>query len=168
MISGNMVGSYSQMGKTLVLVDESGNEVTGVIVDEEVVFTAGLNDIRAGKIAANAEGVVTGTKDIPAYRTTAGQYMIMPGESFSLPLSQYDKYDYTGFQCMISVANTDNFDNSVETHMVSIKNGVYEVNSTTKLADVSKNIETKSIDLNITNDSESDYFIHYFTYREEE
>lgn len=168
MISGNMVGSYSQIGKTFIIQDEDGNEITGVVVDQETVFTAGDNDVREGMVYASDSGVSTGTKDIPAYRTTAGQYMITPGESFSLPLSQNDKYDYTVFQCMISVANADNFDNSVETHMVSIKNGVYEVNSTTKLADVSKNTETKSIDLNITNDSENNYFIHYFTYREEE
>lgn len=167
MISGNMVGSYSQIGKTFILTDENGVELTGVVVDQETVFTAGDNDVREGMIYASNEGVSTGTKDIPAYRTTAGSYMIRPGANFSIPLSQHDKYDYTVFQCMLSLVNTSDANHSVETTMISFKNGVYAVNSTSKLADVSKNTNTKSIDLNIVNNSEQYYFIHYFTYREE-
>ena len=33
-ISGNLVGSYSQIGKTFILTDENGNELTGVVVDQ--------------------------------------------------------------------------------------------------------------------------------------
>lgn len=167
MISGNMVGSYSQMGKTLILTDENGNEITGVIVDEEVVFTAGLNDIRAGKIAANAEGVVTGTKDIPAYRTYKESYLIFSGESFSIPLPNYNLYDYTKLQCIIAKFNTT-FADSVNVDKITIDEHVYSVNSTTVLSNVAKNSNTKSIDLNIINDSENDYVVHYILYREEE
>ena len=167
MISGNMVGSYSQMGKTLVLVDEGGNEFTGVIVDQETIFTAGDNDVREGMVYASDSGVSTGTKDIPAYRTSAGIEIIPPSCAFSILLPRYNQYDYTVFQCMISLANMDNLDASVETSMISINDAVYEVNSTTKLADVSKNITGQSIDLNINNSSENYYIIHYFTYRQE-
>ena len=69
---------------------------------------------------------------------------------------------------MITLMDMSNINNSVNTNMIVLNNGVYEVNSTNKLADVSKNTETKSVDLNITNDSENYYLIHYFTYREEE
>ena len=61
MINGNMVGSYSQIGKTLMLVDEDGNEITGVIVDSEVIFTATDNDVRQGKVYASNDGVSVGT-----------------------------------------------------------------------------------------------------------
>jgi hypothetical protein len=168
MISGNMVGSYSQMGKTFILVDENGAEITGVCVDNPVVFTAGDNDVREGMVYASDDGVSTGTKDIPIYRTFAGNYIIKPGAKFSIPMPDYNQYDYTVFQCMISLIDFSNINNSVATNMISIKNSVYEVNSTVKLSDISKNVDTKSIDLNINNDSENYYFIHYFTYREEE
>lgn len=61
MICGNMVGSYSSIGKTFIIVDENGNELTGVVVDKEVIFTAEDNDVREGKVYASDEGVSIGT-----------------------------------------------------------------------------------------------------------
>lgn len=167
-ISGNLVGSYSSLGKTFILVDEEGNEITGVCVDNPVVFTAGDNDVREGMVYAGDYGVRTGTKDIPIYRTHAGIYMIMPGEDFSIKLPNYEQYDYTVFQCMITLMDSTNVYNSVNTSMVVLNDGVYEVSSTNKLADISKNIATQCIDFNIRNDSDDCYIVHYFTYREEE
>lgn len=167
-ISGNMVGSYSSIGKTFILVDEEGNEITGVCVDNPVVFTAGDNDVREGMVYASDSGVSTGIKDIPAYRTTAGSELIIPGASFSISLSHYNMYDYTVLQCMISLANLDDMDKSVNTNMIVLNNCVYEVNSTNKLADISKNADTQSVDLNITNETDNYYFIYYFIYRQEE
>lgn len=163
---GNAAGGFG-MPKTFVLVDDNNNEFTGVVVGEETVFTAELNDIRAGKIAANAEGVVTGTKDIPGYRTTAGSEVIKPQSSFSIPLSQYNMYDYTVLQCVISLADLDDMDNSVNTNMIVLNDCVYEVNSINKLSDVSKNVDDQSVDLNITNNTENSYVIYYFIYRQE-
>ncbi len=165
-ISGNLVGSYSQLGKTLVLVDNSGNELTGVIVGQETIFTAGDNDVREGKIYASDDGVSTGTKYIPGYETSAGSEIIAPGANFSVLLPKANKYDYTVFQCMISLVDMNNMDNSVNTSMIAFQDGVFAVNSTNKLSDVSKNAATQSIDLNITNTTEDYYFIHYFTYKE--
>lgn len=62
-IVGNMVGCYSPMGKTFILEDENGNEVTGIVVDQEVVFTATAADIVAGKTAGTEDGVVVGTHE---------------------------------------------------------------------------------------------------------
>ena len=166
MISGNMVGSYSQIGKTFVIQDENGNEVTAVITDQEQIFTATDNDVRAGVVYASDSGVSTGIKDIPAYETSAGSEVIDPGCAFSIPLSTKNRYDYTVFQCMISLVDFNDIGNSVNTKMISFNNGVFEVNSTNKLSDVSRNQETKSIDLNIINNTEDYYFIHYFTYKE--
>ena len=67
MISGNMVGSYSQLGKTLVLEDEQGNAITGVIVGQETIFDATPADVRFGKTFANDEGVQVGTQYMPQY-----------------------------------------------------------------------------------------------------
>lgn len=168
MISGNMVGTYSQLGKTFIITDVDGNELTGVVVDQETVFTASDNDVREGMIYASDEGVSIGTKNIPIYRTSAGMQVIIPNSNFSIPMPEYNSYDYTVLQCMISLMDFDNIDNSINTSMIVLNDGVYEVNSVNKLANISKNISTQSIDLNISNDSENYYIIHYFTYREEE
>lgn len=60
-ICGNLVGGVVGYGKTFVLVDENNNELTGVVVDSEVIFTATPEDIKLGKVAAIDSGVVTGT-----------------------------------------------------------------------------------------------------------
>lgn len=167
-ISGNLIGSYSQMGKTFIIQDENGNEITAVVTEQAQIFTATDNDVRKGFVYASDSGVSTGTKDIPIYRTRAGSYMVFPGDSFSVPISEYDGYNYTVFQCMVSIVNLENMNNSVNTSMIAFNNGVYEVNSTNLLSSVSPNTSTQSIDLNITNNSDDIYFIHYFTYKEEE
>lgn len=167
MISGNMVGSYSQIGKTFILVDDAGNEFAGVVTDNVQVFDATDNDVRAGKIYASDSGVSTGTKDIPAYRTYKESYLIFAGESFSIPLPEYDLYDYTRLQCIIAKFNTT-LEDSVYTDKVVIDDCVYNVNSTEVLSNITKNIATQSIDFNILNDSEDDYIVYYMLYREEE
>lgn len=167
MISGNMVGSYSQMGKTFILMDEDGNEITGVVVGQETVFTAGDNDVREGMIYASDGGVSEGTKNIPAYRTEKGYCMISDGDEFSIScMSEYNQYDYTELHCIIAPFNS-NTENSVAVDKVVLYDGVYAIGSVDIISTVSKNHDTKSIDLNITNNSGIDYVIHYFTYREE-
>lgn len=64
MISGNMVGAYSQIGKTFILVDADGNEFTGVVVDQETIFTAADDDVREGKVYASNDGVSVGTLQV--------------------------------------------------------------------------------------------------------
>lgn len=66
-ISGNFIGSYSQLGKTFVFVDESGEEVSGVIVDQEVLFTATDEDVVAGKTYASDHGASVGAMEVPQY-----------------------------------------------------------------------------------------------------
>lgn len=167
-IYGNAVGGITGYGKTFILQDENGNELTGVVVGEEVVFTADpLTDIREGKVAATNVGVVTGAKNIPAYHTNAGMELIRPAHSFTISLQQDNAYDYTVFQAMISLADSTNLDNSVNTHMVVLNDSVFNVNSTDVVSFVTKNNETNSINLNINNDSENYYVVHYFTYKEE-
>lgn len=164
-ILGNMAGCYSPMGKTFVLTDERGTELMGVVVGQETVFTATSDDIKVGKIAATNEGITEGV-DTRTYRTVHATRIIFPGETFSIPLDLYNQYDYTKFQAMIAEFNTTPFDSTL-VNKVSINDQVFDVNSSTKLSDVTKNVSSKSIDLNITNNTESIYIIHYNTFKGE-
>lgn len=62
-IAGNAIGCYSPMGKTFIIEDENGNELVGVVVGQETVFTATSDDIIKGKVAATDTGVVVGTHE---------------------------------------------------------------------------------------------------------
>lgn len=167
MISGNMVGSYSQMGKTFIFMDEDGNEITGVVVDQETVFTAGDNDVREGLVYAGDDGVSTGTKNIPAYRTEQGVCMIFDGDDFIIDdISKYNMYDYTQLQCIIAPFESS-IRESVASDKIVLNDNVYLTNSTESLALVSKDEKNQCISLNIVNDSGVDYVIYFFTYREE-
>lgn len=63
-IYGNTVGGIIGYGKTFILTDVNGNELTGIVVDEEVIFTANDEDVREGKIYAGDKGVSTGTLQV--------------------------------------------------------------------------------------------------------
>lgn len=161
---GNATGGFGNP-KTYILTDNNGKEITGVLVDNVIMFDATPEDVRVDKIFASDEGVQTGT-DTKTYRTTVGSRVILPNEAFSVPIQYYDGYNYTSFFAMIAVLNTTASD-SVSVNRVSINDKVFSVNSTTKLADVTKNSSTKSVDLNITNSTNNTYVIHYSTYKEE-
>lgn len=62
-IVGNMVGCYSPMGKTFIIEDENGNQITGVVVEQKTILTATAADIVKGKIAGTEDGIVTGTHE---------------------------------------------------------------------------------------------------------
>ena len=62
-IVGNVVGCYSPMGKSFIIADENGNEMTGVVVDKLTVMTATASDIVAGKTAGTEDGIVVGTHE---------------------------------------------------------------------------------------------------------
>lgn len=166
-IYGNMTGGGSMLGKTVEIVSDDGADLMGVVVDQETVLTAvASKDIREGTTAITDEGLVIGSKRIPAYETTQGFTLINAGSSFNINLPTYDKYNYTQLQCMIAPFN-NSVSESCGIEKVVINNGVYNVNSTNKIADITKNDDTKSIDLNIMNDSSNIYVIYYFTYKEE-
>lgn len=164
-IAGNAVGGLI-IPKSFVLVDENNVELVGVTVGEETVLTADpKTDIREGKIAATEDGVVTGSKVIPAYETTQKTQLILPGAAYSIPLSAYNRYNYTKFQGIIAKYNADPTKRMAANKIV-IDDSVYSVNSSEVLSDVTKNAETKSIDLNIINDTEEIYMIYFFTYKQ--
>ena len=165
-IYGNPVGGALNAKTFMLEVNGGKTEIAATVVGEETVFDATPNDVRTGKKFATSSGVEVGTKDIPAYRTAQGAVIIKPNENFSIVLEGYSQYDYTKLQCLISKFNTS-VDDSVAVDKVVIGDNVYEVNSTIPLAAVTKDAATKSIKLNIKNESSVDYVLRYFTYREE-
>jgi hypothetical protein len=166
-IYGNPVGGALN-AKTYELQYNGGTTpIMAVVVDEEKVFDATENDVRKGKTFASDSGVKVGTKDIPAYRTEQGAVTILPNQKFSILLNEYNQYDYTKLQCMISKFNTT-VEDSVAIDRVVIDGCVYAVNSTDIISSVTKNAETKSINLNIMNETSDVYMLRYFTYRQED
>ena len=165
-IYGNPVGGALNAKTFMLEVNGGKTEIAATVVGEETVFDAKPNDVRTGKKFATSSGVEVGTKDIPAYRTAQGAVIIKPNENFSIVLEGYSQYDYTKLQCLISKFNTS-VDDSVAVDKVVIGDNVYAVNSTIPLAAVTKDAATKSIKLNIKNESSVDYVLRYFTYREE-
>ena len=165
-IAGNMIGSYSQLGKTFIITDEDGIEYTGVVTDKEVIFTANAaTDIREGTVAATDEGIVTGSAVVPNYETTTGVKIITSGSEFKITLTWHDMYDYTKLQCIICKYNSS-INDSVAADRVFIGDDVYGANSVISMATVTKNRDEKSIDLNLTNTSDGIYVVRYFTYKE--
>lgn len=136
-------------------------DATGVAPE----LDATVNDVREGKKAMTNQGVLTGEKVIPSYHTSEGKALIMSGETFSIPLPSNDKYDYTAIQIIICPFNTS-AKQSVSAEKVGIEDKVYNVNTTTAVSSITKDAVNKSINLGITNSSESTYMIRYFTYKE--
>lgn len=148
---------------TYILVDENGNEVPAVLVDEPVMLTANAStDIRKGMTAVTDEGVVTGEKEIPAYHVTEGYKLVPNGSALILPIPHYD---YTKLQAVMCLFNTSLLD-SVYTEKVAIEDNVYLVKSTTPEAQIMIDDDNKRIDFGIANTSGKMYLIRYFTYKE--
>lgn len=164
-IYGNVVGGSSGLGKTLVFEDEAGNGFVGVVTDSIKMFDATPADVKIGKTFVSDSGIAEGT-DTKTYRTHHASYLVFPGESFSIPLEEYNRYDYTKFQAMIAEFNTTVLD-SVFVVKILLDDFVYNVNSNNKLSSVTKNSQTKSVDFNIVNDTDRIYIVHYNTYKEE-
>lgn len=151
--------------KSYIFVDENGNEIAGALVSQETVFDATENDVREGKVFATETGVKMGEKVIPAYHTSEGYQLITSGSVFKIPLSTLDTYDFSKLQVIICPW-AGSLAKSVAAEKVAIDEGVYAVNSTELLATVTKDGETKSINLGITNDSGNLYVLRYITYKE--
>lgn len=165
-IMGNMVGAYSSLGKTIMIADESGNTLTGVVTDKEVVFTAQADkDIREGTVAATDAGIVTGTKVIPHYHTSHGAKGVPAGSQFTLRLNKLDCYDYTKFHGIICVWNT-NLSDSVAADKIALLDYVYPVQSVEPISNITKDDATKSIIFNITNESNAPAVLRYMTLKE--
>ena len=163
---GTVVDSFDGM-TTFILVDEDGNELAAILTDEEVALTATPNDIRLGTTAVTDKGVTSGEKIIPSYHTSEGYRLITKGSKVIIPNHDTiaDDYDYTKLQILICTFNK-NESNSTSTEKVSFNNYVYNVQSTEAISEVTKNHESKLIDLGIINDSDSIWLLRFFMYKE--
>lgn len=161
-IYGNAIGCVG-MAQTYVFEDEEGNEVYGVIVQNETELTATENDIRLGKLAVTGIGLTNGHKEIPAYHTTEGTRLISAGSECKI--INLNNCEYTKLQVLICAFNAS-VSNSVATEKVSINGKVYAVGSTEVLADVTVNVAEKEVNLGITNEGDAPCVIRYFTYKE--
>lgn len=164
-ISGNMVGGGAAPLKTLILTDENGNELFGVVTGSEQILTANaLTDIREGVVAVTDKGIETGSAIIPNYETSTGKKVITSGKEFKITLTVNNMYDYTELQCIICPFNSTT-DKSVSAEKVVIDNCLYNSNSDSVVSTITKNVGTKSIDFNFTNTTNNMYIIRYFTYK---
>lgn len=161
---GALIDAIESMPASIILRDENGAEAVATLVETATVFTATENDIREGTVAATEKGVTVGTKVIPSYHTTEGQRFIKSGERYIIPFGD-ELYDFNKFQAIICPYNKS-IEKSVAADKVVINNGVYPVNSADLLATVTKDSESKTIDLGITNDSENLYVLRFITYKE--
>lgn len=161
-ISGNLVGSYSQIGKTFVLVDDAGNELVGVVTDSAQVFDATDNDVREGKTYVSDNGASTGTKIIPSYHTKTGAKKIMPDKPFIIRDANYD-YDF--LQAIICSYNTS-LNDSVASSMIAVNDNIYAIGSVESIALVEKDHENNQINLNIINNTGSPQILRYMFIKE--
>lgn len=165
-IYGNTIGGVAPVN-VFELELEDGTVLNGVVTEEPPVITATPNDIRLGKTVILSDGLVEGTKDIPAYRTRMGAKVILPQKNFSVQLSNHDLYDYTKIQCIV-VKHSSDYSESADSLFITIDDNVYSIETHNKVSSITKDIDNKSIDLNIMNDGEDVCALRYFTCREEE
>lgn len=148
---------------TYILVDEEGNEVPAVFVENETTFTAGPNDVRIGTTAVGNNGIFVGEKEIPAYYVGEGFKLIPVGSNYTITIQ---RCEYTSLQVIICPFNMSTTE-SVAAEKVSINGKVYAVGSTEEVSSVTVDTASKEISLGITNDGDSPCVMRYFTYKEE-
>lgn len=166
-IVGNIVGGGGSIPKTYILQTEDGQEIPAVLTEEEVDITATANDIRLGKIAVTENGVIEGSKIIPACHTRRGTVVVTDGSTLSITgLSANNNYDFTKLQIVICTFNSSLSD-SVGAEMVAIEDSVYNVQSTEALSTITKDHDAKAINLGITNNTGGPLILRYFTCKEE-
>ena len=158
-------GSYEPEDQTYILVDEDGNELAGVLLEEEVDLTATPNDIRLGTTAITDAGVTEGEKEIPSYRAEEGFKIIKTGYQLDIPLYS-DMCEYTYLQAIVCDYNTSIRD-SVSAKKVVIDNNVYAVESTDSLAVVSSDEILQTIKLGLSNDNDTSVVVRYAIIKED-
>lgn len=156
------IEAIDTQAQTYILVDDDGNEVPAVLVEEEVTLTATPNDIRIGTTAVTGDGVVEGTKEIPSYHTSFGWKVVPNGSKFILAI---EDYEYTKLQVIFCTFN-ETMINSVAAEKVAIDNKVYPVQSTEAEANAVVDNMNKCVDFGITNDSGKSYILRYSSYKE--
>lgn len=150
-----------QISYVLTTADGEKRAYAVTTAEEAIKLTATENDIRLNTCAITDTGYTEGKKDIPAYHTQTGKKIVQAGAAVSITLADYK---FTHIHAMLSKFNT-NIVNSVHVYANVIEGVLYEANSNTKLADITVDDATQTINLGITADEKS--VLRYFTMREE-
>lgn len=161
MICGNKVGGGSSEKTYIITNQDESISLIAVAVDELTVFDAKCNDVASGKKFVGDGGISIGTNDVPLCRDISGVHEVYPDVEVLLILDKNDMWDYSYLQGFITT-KADPY-NVV---MLIMDDAVYRNGQ--KVADVKKNKDNKSIEFNITNDSDEIYLLHYFICKEED
>ena len=153
-IIGNMVGGTSKISVVQMYL-EDGTVLEGVVADDAPALDATAQDIRKGKTAITTNGVTVG--EYAAQRAISSSISINAGDACVIPFED-GTYDYAAFQCVITSSGAIKY--------ASINNKIVSVDGT-EISTITKDVNTKSINLNFTNDSEDIYEILYTTYRDD-
>lgn len=159
-ILGNATGGFG-FPRTYILTDENGNELTGVYVESETIFTATDNDVREGMVYASDAGVSTGTKNIPSYHTGYGSDIVLENNEVII---ETPECDYSNLSVIITEYNTS-VSKSTSSTYVSINNGMYAVGSSIKVSDITVNEANGQIKLGLIVPEKS--VVRYLVTREE-
>lgn len=161
MIYGNAVGGTAPI-KTLIMVDENGDEITGVVTGSEVIFDATPADVRLGKTFASNEGVQVGERVIPPYCASYGS-MVIPANGEAI--ITVPEYEYSYLMVTICPYNIDEAQSAIPTY-VSVGDAMYAAASGTKIADIAVDTDNEQINLGVTVNEES--VLRYCVIKEEE
>lgn len=167
----DVLGSYAELIEELdneeqvsyVLTNADGTQKVYAQLSskEPVTLTAKANDIRLNTSAITNDGYTEGTKDIPAYYSVYGYKFVQSGTEATITNHETD---YKNLIVTITPFNSS-VDESVSVNYVSIDDSMYEAKSTTKLSDITKDVENETIHLGITVSELS--VLRYFVVREE-
>lgn len=159
-ILGNATGGFG-FPRTYIIADENGNEVTGVYVDSETIFTATDNDVREGMVYASDSGVSTGTKKIPSYHTRYGYKIVLSGSQISFFAPECE---YSTLMVIVTTYDTS-IGQSVMSSYVVIDGSVYVVGNSTKVSDITVDNDNQIVNLGITASEKS--VVRYLITKEE-
>lgn len=159
-ILGNATGGFG-FPKTYIITDSNGNELTGVYVESETIFTATDNDVREGMVYAGDAGVSTGQKNIPSYHTRYGHKVVLANTEIAISVPEYD---YTNLFVTIATYDT-NLYQSLSTTYVALDGGMYAVGNPTKISDITIDTTNEKINLGIVSSEKA--VVRYLVTREE-
>lgn len=143
-----------------VTVDGVNKAYAQLYGEKKVELTATENDIRLGTSAITNTGYTEGIKDIPGYIVRYGKKAVDAGTEAVIPWEP----GYKTLLVTLAPFNSS-IDNSTAVNYTSVDSGIYEVNSTIKISDISIDTDNEQINLGITQDVMS--ILRYFIVREE-
>ena len=150
-----------QISYVLATSDGTQRAYTQLSSKTPITLTATANDIRQQTTAITNKGFVEGTKDIPAYYCSYGYKIIPAGQEATIISHE------TGYKNILVTITSYNssVDKSVSVGYSSVDDSMYEAKSTTKISNITKDLENEQIKLGITVTEKS--VLRYFVVREE-